>query len=186
MIVNHAFRFVFYHVPKTAGTSIRTALLKLPGSIAPNGSKHTTPSELAEVMPEVRAYYSFCFVRDPWERFGSCHRFLRDRKKGSHYSIPDDVNDLAELLVRREPWLVERRSMMPQHVFADDCSFVGRFERLEDDALQIAQRFGKKQVKLKRLNSHGEPMRYRDAMTARSQGIIADFYQRDIECYGYR
>ncbi len=186
MIVNHAFRFIFYHVPKTAGTSIRTALLKLPGSIAPNGSKHTTPVEAAERMPEVQSYFSFCFVRDPWERFGSFHRFLRDRKKVSHHPLPHDVNDFAELLSRREPWLIGRRSIMPQHLFADGCAFVGRFERLEEDALQVAQRFGKKRVNLKRLNSHGEPMRYRDAMTARTQEIIADFYKRDIGQFGYR
>ena len=186
MIVNDLFEFVFVHVPKTAGTTIRTALLKLPGSLPINGSKHTTVAELVERMPAAEGYYKFCFVRDPWERFGSLHRFLTEREKDRTYPVPADVNDFASVLERREPWLLALRSMRPQHDFAEGCSFVGRFERLEEDALAIAQRFGKKRIKLKRLNSHGEPVCYRDAMTARTQDIIADYYRQDVERFGYR
>jgi hypothetical protein len=184
MVVNHAFRFAFYHVPKTAGTSIQTALLKLPGSIRPSQSRHLTPAQAAEFMPEVQGYFSFCFVRDPWERFGSLHRYLASRERTA-YRTTADVNDLAEALARRDPWLMGRHSILPQHVFADSCSFVGRYERLEEDALTIAQKFGKKRIKLKRLNSHGDQVRYRDGMTARSQDIIADFYREDIARFGY-
>jgi hypothetical protein len=185
MIVNHAFRFIFYHVPKTAGSSIHAALLKLSGSIAPDGTKHLTPAEVAEQMPEVQGYFSFCFVRDPWERFGSYHRFLTARER-KNYVPPTDLNDFADQLAQRHPWFAKNRAILPQHIFADGCSFVGRYERLEEDALQVAQHFGKKRIKLKRINSHGEPVRYRDAMTARTQDIIAEYYRQDVERFGYR
>lgn len=185
MIVNHALQFVFYHVPKTAGSSVRAALMKLPGCIRPHGSKHLTPADAAGIMPEVLGYFSFCFVRDPWERFGSLHRFLAAREHTADRT-PADINAFAEQLERRDPWLMGRHSIIPQHVFADGCTFVGRYERLEEDALAIAQRFGKQRVKLKPLNRHGEPVRYRDGMSSRTQAIIAEHFQRDIEQFGYR
>ena len=106
MIVNHELRFIFFHVPKTAGTSFRLALSGIPGSVnIGKPTKHLTPAEIGKVLPPEKVvaaagYFSFCFVRDPWERFGSLHRFLflkhRDR-----YKVPEDLNDFVKALAER-------------------------------------------------------------------------------------
>ena len=94
MIVNHRRRFIFYHVPKAAGTSIRTALDKIPGSSRPSGTKHWTPSEYQARIGwlqklRIRNHFTFCFVRDPLERFGSAHQF--NLRRGTSI-LPPDVN----------------------------------------------------------------------------------------------
>lgn len=189
MIINHQSRFIFYHVPKAAGVSIRSALLEQPGSrrIRP---KHLTPAQFRATWHGLTDwrhywYFSFCFVRDPWERFGSFHRFLRNRRK--HRWITDDLNDFAAELGKRTPRIMKiRAAIRPQSHYARSVSFVGRFERLADDFAQVAERLDLQSVALERINASGAPVRYRDRMNARSEAIIAEYYRDDIERFGYR
>lgn len=189
MIINHHARFVFYHVPKSGGVSVRNALLEQRGSerIRP---KHLTPAQFRmtwRALTDWRHYwyFSFCFVRDPWERFGSFHRFLRNRRK--YRWVTDDLNDFAAELEKRSPRLMRMRaSIRPQSDYAPGASFVGRFERLADDFAQVAERLGLQPVALGRLNASGPLVCYRDRMTARSEATIAQFYRDDIERFGYR
>ena len=191
MIVNHELKFIFYHVPKTAGTSFRLALSRIPGSVnIGKPTKHLTPAEICKVLPPdkvaaVPGYFSFCFVRDPWERFGSLHRFLF-LKHRDLYKVPEDLNDFVKALGdqrgRLQPW----HSTRPQMDFAKGLSFVGKFESIEQDVAHIAQLIGSPHLKMKHKNASGDVVRYRDRMTAESEAIIAEIYRDDIEQLGYR
>jgi hypothetical protein len=188
MLINHDRRFIFYHVPKTAGSSIRAALQAQPDTRRPpNAGKHMTPAEFARTWRglldwRLRRYFSFCFVRDPWERFGSLHRFLlrRPMKK----PIPRDLNDFALALEDRAPYIMEFHSIRPQAHFADGVAFVGRYERLQQDFAIILKRLALPDVALGHKNASAE--QYRQRMSARSEAIIAGFYREDIERFGYR
>jgi hypothetical protein len=191
MIINHELKFIFYHVPKTAGTSLRLALSRIPGSVKiDKPTKHLTPAEIVRVLPadkvvSAAGYLSFCFVRDPWERFGSLHRFLflkhRDR-----YKVPEDLNDFVKALADRRGRLQPRHSTRPQMDFAKGLTFVGRYESIEQDVAHITQLIGWPHLKMKHKNASGDLIHYRDRMTAESQDIIADVYREDIERLGYR
>jgi len=86
MIVNDHFKFVFAHIPKTAGTSVRIALGALDGNttLGVADTKHETPREFLEnyqsrtgLSPDrIRSYRFVCFVRHPVDRFASLHRYL--------------------------------------------------------------------------------------------------------------
>ena len=90
MIISPKHRFVFVHIPKCAGTSVRTQLLKSdPGAIE-LGKPGTHPElgridyghipldQLRQHFPDhyrnLIDYTSFAVVRDPLERFGSALR----------------------------------------------------------------------------------------------------------------
>lgn len=97
-IINHSYKFIFVHVPKSAGTSLTTFFSKYSKyhdqeiggtaygqAIAPHFrkrfgiGKHSTASKVrtivgAEVWSE---YYTFGFVRNPFERLFSVYKFLR-------------------------------------------------------------------------------------------------------------
>ncbi len=191
MIVNHELKFIFYHVPKTAGTSFRLALSRIPGSVnIGTPTKHLTPAEIGKVLSPDQAaaaagYLSFCFVRDPWERFGSLHRFLFQKHR-ELYKVPESINDFAQALADRGGRLQPWHSTRPQMDFARGLTFVGRFESIEQDMAHVAQLIGRPHLKMKHKNASGGAVRYRAGMTARSQEIIADIYREDIEQFGYR
>ncbi len=100
MIINHSHRFIFIHVPKTAGTSITGMLSKLTRyndlelggtklgeAIAPfyrerfGLAKHSTVAEVREVVGANvwDSYFSFTFVRNPYLRSLSTFFYLRNQ-----------------------------------------------------------------------------------------------------------
>jgi hypothetical protein len=62
--------------------------------------------------------------------------------------------------------------------------FVGRFERLEEDAGYLFRRIGV-EAALPRLNASCHGL-YRDYYTARTRDLVAQRFARDIERFGYR
>jgi hypothetical protein len=88
MIINNDHKFVFVHIPKCAGTSVRTVLKKFDstqGFFSNNRGfhpdlgqidlGHIPLSVLREYYPDtyekIKSYFSFTVMRDPYSRFSS-------------------------------------------------------------------------------------------------------------------
>jgi len=188
MIVNHRHKFIFYHVPKAAGSSVRTAIGDVAGSCRPRGlgTRHSTPDEFLQSVGLIsrwryRRYFSFCFIRNPWERFGSAHNY---NVKGGG-PLPADVNDAAKMLADGVDIVVKRRSFIPQVKFTKGVSFVGRFENLDVDFGSVCKTIGQS-LSLPRLNVSSETTSYLDTFTPRTIDIITRYYAEDIAAFGYR
>ena len=119
---------VFYHVPKTGGTWVRSALDRAKISRHEIGSYHRIPFEAKEM-------YSFCFVRHPcdWYKSFFCFRSLSGWKPG-HEKIDDyETKDFSEFIVNctsTPGWLTERFSP-----YVDGVDFVGKQENLCEDLI---------------------------------------------------
>lgn len=98
MIVNHTHKFIFVHVPKSAGTSVTQLFsqyssfrdLEVGGTALGESlqnefkkrfglTKHATASEIRAIVgPELwSAYYSFGIVRNPYARAQSTFHFMK-------------------------------------------------------------------------------------------------------------
>jgi hypothetical protein len=205
VIVNDKYRFVFVHIPKAAGTSIRTALKNVEGrNRRPTKdleTKHETPRELLErfsltpssPMPSgknsipVSDYLFFCFARNPWSRFCSLHRYLfaRTRAKG-HTTVPEDVNEFARRLGDQDPWIMRFKSIRAQADYlSPEMGFIGRYENLEADFNAIMARLGLTlELPHENKSSHNKED-YRTLLTPASAEIIARHYADDVRLLGY-
>ncbi len=72
------------------------------------------------------AYFKFCFIRNPWDRFVSSYYWEVDSQHGSHI----ELLSLDHFLARWNPARDTAMYMLDGRVAVD---FVGRFERLTDD-----------------------------------------------------
>jgi hypothetical protein len=208
--ISHERRCVFIHVPKTGGTSIETALglhgpwqdenrrtffgmmgspdlLALPRTSA--FLQHLSIGEVQELAPEAREYFSFAFVRNPWDRMVSAyhrtdpHLLEQGRQVGIHLS----GLSFAEFLSRTER--IEHAHLREQAHFICDRSgtvrvdYTGRFETIEQDFRSVCRRLGV-DLPLPRLNTstHRDYRHYYDGETA---AFVAKRYRRDIELFGY-
>ncbi len=205
-MISHRHRCIFVHIPRTGGTSIenviwpgeRTEAELWMGFTGPyenryqtGGLQHLLARQIREVVgPEIFAsYFKFAFVRDPWDRALSQYAYMGRRPDLRAYigmREGDSFEGYLEL-IQRKPHV----QWFAQHEFILDeggnqlVDFVGRFERLEDDARSIFARLGMR-ARLRRANASvldGSPLHYD---TESSRATVAALYARDFALYGFQ
>jgi chondroitin 4-sulfotransferase 11 len=163
----------FIHIPKTGGTSIKAALGLATTPIA-HGLRiyrHATAGTLKQGIEQASQrwadYYSFAFVRNPWDRAASASR-----------NFGRGIDEVIGLGLMR-----------PQVDYVNDANgrqlvtFVGRFETLQTDWLTVCEAIGISAA-LPCLNKTSD-VSYRSCYTERSRALIAARYSDDIKTFGY-
>ena len=92
MIISRKHKFIFVHIPKVGGTSIKKCLLpfydrkkeleKIPKGLRSSNviaRKHAYASVLLQALGKNiwRSYFKFAFVRNPWDWVVSIYHFIR-------------------------------------------------------------------------------------------------------------
>jgi hypothetical protein len=184
-----AHRCIFFHVPKTGGLSVSEALF---GNHAA-GHLDVRTARLIFGAWRVRTYFKFTFVRNPWDRLVSAYFYLRRGHPISKIAaIVADSPDFTEFVKTRlrDPLVAADVHLRPQSSFLLDdggrltVDFLGRFESLERDFSTVARRLCLERT-LPHRNTSAHPD-FRRCYDEESRAIVADFYRRDIELFGYR
>lgn len=158
-----------------AALASQTKLERLPKKLRvfQHTSAFHTKAQL-EFRPEPQRwedYFSFAFVRNPWDRMISGCLFLGlDLEKA--------------LTTHAAHWMFR-----PHTYYVHDAdgkqmvNFIGRFENLAQDWATVCGTIGI-DAELPHLNQHKEPG-YREYYTDRTRDIVAERYREDIETFGY-
>ena len=80
MLISKEKKFVFIHIPKTAGDSITEALREYCNVVDTNKYKHLHPRQIRNKYfgdGTWNQFFKFAFVRNPWDRFHSDYYFCR-------------------------------------------------------------------------------------------------------------
>jgi hypothetical protein len=185
---------IFVHVPKAAGVSVCRSLF---GNLA---GGHATIAQYQVVFDpaELRRYFKFTFVRDPWDRIHSAYHFLIRGGFGEHDArwARENIGAFANFddFVKRwvnednvESWVHFR----PQHRFiclpgrsTPAVDFVGRFENLEED-YEVVRAHIPGAGPLRHENRTGRRPDLREDYSEESRAIVARVYRRDIDLLGY-
>lgn len=204
--INALKKYIFVHNPRTAGTSFQRML------------RHTASTHFraidyrAALGKEYREYFSFCVVRNPWDRFLSNYEYARMPRSYHHdnesaelapYGRHPDYELVRTLTIAGCARLLapSRKSQMRRRLyslhwaqqwgwFADSggeslVDFIGRYEDLEGVIGHIGAALAS-ELQLPRLNASPRAFgRYRDVMDQETIDLVANFYRRDIELLGY-
>ena len=88
VLISHKYKFIVFKTYKTASTTIENFLGDILRRISEpdeyilgskklkNGliiTKHITPNELFELMPDIKDYYKVCSIRNPFSQIVSCY-----------------------------------------------------------------------------------------------------------------
>jgi hypothetical protein len=214
MLLSHRYRFLFVHIAKTGGTSVRGALQKyrwrdpyyLPQFIASKLSgltghevgiklpRHAKAIAAQEMLPRdfYDSLFKFGFVRNPWDlQVSSYHHIKRERP---HLLKPDETFDdfLYRKLAPNRPWQYHiDTSITPMSDYLVDLhgklivDFVGRYENLQDDFNHCCKQIGLPTVQLPHKRKAEDRERYRSYYTDPTQALVAKHFARDIELFGY-
>lgn len=178
--------FIFIRINKTGSSSIKMAL-KLP-------SGHRTALEEIERIgrEEWERKFTFTIVRNPWDKVISQYHFRAQTNQTDLGLIKVGFNDWVRLTYgdRNPAYLNKPKMFIPQSDWITDkagkilVDFVGRFENLNDDFLKICKHIGIT-TKLPHIKT-SKHEHYKDYYSEEAIEIVAAWYKKDLENFGYR
>ena len=183
---------IFIHIPKTAGVSLAKAIY---GDVTFEGHRSFYFNNIAlNIKNEV--YFSFSFVRNPFDRLYSAYKFLNEGgmnhlDKLAFQTFLSEFEDFEDFILNglNEKLIYQITHFIPQHEYLCDKSgnilvdFIGRFEDLESDTLLLSKRL-KKDINLSHLNFNSK-LDYKEVYTDEMIYKVNQIYQKDIDIFKY-
>ena len=214
MLLSHRYQFLFVHIAKTGGTSVRSALQRyrwrdpyyLPQWIASRLSgmtghrlgiklpRHCKAITAQEMLPRefYHSLFKFAFVRNPWDlQVSSYHHIRRERPQLMQ------ANESFEDFLRRKldperPWQYHLdTSVESQSHYITDLQgrqivdFIGRYETLQEDFDHICDRIGITPITLPHRRKASDRADYRGYYDDSTRRLVAEHFAPDIERLGY-
>jgi hypothetical protein len=203
MLISHDHRFLFVHIQKTGGTSLATLLRAKMPDVRTFAGTHDHAAWARRTLGESYGrYFSFAFVRNPWERLVSWYAMIVHRAQTESQSLNrfwryvlDHARTFDEFLYGCTDTIEDvdgRKSILYNQLdyISDEAGtvivdFVGRYERFNQDAGVVLQKLGLGPAPLPHENQ-SDHRDYRSYYTDDTRRLVAERYARDIEHFGYR
>ena len=212
MIINHTYRFIFLHIPKTAGTSITNYLSPFTGwnDIELGGTdygeriqeiywkrfklhKHSPAHQIRRIIGEDlwKQYFKFAVVRHPLDRLVSAYHFYLQWDHPSTYPVREFAG--FKEFVCSDYFQKDCKNMSrptgSQAAFlktGDEIAIdmICRIESLADDMAAVAARLGLPCPELPQLNA-SKPRGNELYFTQEILDLVAPIYRTDFEAFGY-
>ncbi|MHC4946986.1 MAG: sulfotransferase family 2 domain-containing protein [Planctomycetota bacterium] len=205
MLKSDSRRFIFVHIQKTGGSSVKQAIRRhVPDARRFLGTHDGAGPGQQELGRRWNKYFSFAVVRNPWDRLVSWYSMIsqvdferrpKHRKNRFWRYVRENSSSFEEFLVNCTDVIEDfdgRKSILfNQFDYVSDdrgrllVSFVGRFENLVADASHIFERIGMEGIELPH-RTRSKHRHYRDYYTPATRDLVGERFQRDIEHFGYR
>ena len=188
MIYSIDHKILFYHVPKTGGTSMTWWLennnLGLIANIKP---MHAHPQFLEKNNFSLPVNWSFCVVRNPWERWVSWWYFWKFVVKKIDHSFEEYTE---KYFTGQYDGLRSQGghygTNIPQVHYSRHVDAVLRHENLEEDFKKVQDKFNCSAPLEKRGNVSKGKLHYSHYYTTpRLVELVSNYYKEDIEELGY-
>ncbi len=214
MLISYTHSFIFFHVAKVAGISIRQALA--PYTQEPEHFKvrrppreidgkpnvlydiwsstltHATVRQTQKALPrEFSQSYKFAFVRNPWDWQVSMYYFLLKETDNPRYETVESLGSFKNYL----EWVVNEDKPFPKgatklqkSMLVDEHGRIAVDEigRFEHLAVDFQTITAKLGIRasLPRLN-HSNHKSYQDYYDAHSKMLVAKYFAEDIDLFEY-
>ena len=188
-LVSDTHSFVFVHVPKTGGTSVRQVLAdQASDQYLPFDSKHkhVRGLELRTAHPYVPldTYFTFAFVRNPYDQLASYWTYKMENPFHTDYAHVASLGSFATWL----EWAAGQSGMRQSSYTHDDddvqiVDFVGRFEHLHADLAAVCMRLGLPEPNVGHHNRSDR--RCGPRYDASSAALVRRAWARDFALFGY-
>lgn len=214
MLLSIRYKFLFVHIAKTGGTSIRSAMERYKWSdpyriplflasrlssitnhrIACKFPRHAKIIAAYEMLPKelFDELFKFAFVRNPWDlQVSSYHHILRERPH-----LLTGIDDFEAFLrwkldPNRAYHYIVDTSIELQSDYVIDLNgniivnYIGRYEKLEENFKEVCNKVGITTPRLPHKRQAEDRTSYKKYYNDETALLIAEYFKRDIEMFGY-
>ncbi|MCE7992594.1 MAG: sulfotransferase family protein [Roseivirga sp.] len=215
MEISYRNNFIFVHIWKNAGTSVRQAIspyvykVNLRRKISYHGlsklhlpvnekleraynikSPHLKACEICDLLGQnyYNQFYKFAFARNPYSRLVSQYNHVITRESHKHHGLAGDLGSMEEYV----KWRINSDKETFQWQFVTDSNenrivdFIGKFENLESDLKTLGDNLDLT-LKLPHLN-RGKVIKetsVEDLFPPKFRDFVKKNYEKDFEYFGY-
>lgn len=183
---------IFIHVHRTGGTTLSNLLMQEMGTdvkmVSQHGNAKGPEAALLDAHPD---YFTFGFVRNPWERLLSWYNRINTAGMGKS-KAPNASADFEEFLLSlAESSATDADFHFNQLDYFTDKSGVlridkiGRLENYESDLKSIFNALGHPILNIPKMNTT-QSRGYQSYYTAALKQLITEKCSRDITYFGYK
>lgn len=194
MFISNQKKFIFLHIPKTGGTTVKSIIkdyidinkFNIEGELVTKIGKYSShPVPNFIFKSKYPDHFSFAFVRNPWEWHASYYLFIK-RRKNCYDHI--DFNQYVILLCS------DKLDYCHKHILSDwthdnnnnqKVDFIGRFENLENDIKYLCDKLD---IPISDEIGHykkAPDYDYHNMYNEHTKELIRKRHQRDIELFNY-
>jgi len=206
MVISHIKKYIFIHVYKVAGGSIRNhlhrygnaslltkvdklkSILGMKSNIfSDNFNDHIRANELKEQIPSniFDSYFKFAFVRNPWDWQVSLYHYTLETPSHPQHQFLHAMANFEEYI----EWRVNNEVRFQKDFVCDEegnllVDFIGKFENLYEDYNAICKTLNIPDAKLPHRNksNHKNYKKYYNSIT---KELIAKAFKKDIDFFEY-
>lgn len=202
MIYSRENRFLFVHISRTGGMSLRNFLYRQCPDLRSISPQHCSVLSAIEVLGDAYlAYYKFAVVRNPWERLHSWYALMAKHSNTAHtHAIADPEHPhWRGFDAFLETWLSMQRDhagtrvlQLSQTAQLSDAQgklavdHIARFEHYDNEIKQLCRRFNWPEQAYTSLNAGPDRLHYRHYYSAFGAELVAQNLRDDVENFGYQ
>lgn len=211
MLVSEQAKFVFVHIQKTGGMTVRRILEEaVPDAQKPRqpNGRHASLRQILRFHPHLRDYWTFGFVRNPWDRLLSWHSMVLRRAEVAAEGNDQVVrkmrsNELWQIVSTDYPTfesfvlrglndpripVVRKPQVTYLQTAGRSADFIGRQENFAEDLQAVCRRLSVEAPAAHEVhrNRNPNPVDYRSAYGADMRDRVGELFRRDVEAFDYR
>lgn len=208
MILSHEKKFIFIHIYKVAGTSVRRILARYDnlskddfpwyenvkfwlgsryGSFSDLSLNHIRASKVKRFISreQYNSYFKFSFVRNPWDWQVSLYHFMLQSTDHPQHNIIQKMKGFDEYI----EWRINNDFELQKDFLYDEndnliVDYIGKFENLQEDFNEICLRLEIKPVDLP-ITNKSKHKHYSEYYNKSTRDKIYEAYKTDIDYFHY-
>jgi len=213
-LISHKYKFIFFHVPKAAGSSILSAFKKHLGpDIVANDENenlvkwlkinsrviwpnHIRPTQLLRYLgPEIfYSYYKFGFVRNPYERLVSFYHYTKQKEEKIYLKKGIDLPPFSQNIINSNnfsDWIKTGNFGNAQSNFLSNSKgellvdFIGKTENLQNDISYICGYLNIPKILIP-LRNESNHNSYKSYLNSNNINAINAKYEKDFTNFYYK
>jgi hypothetical protein len=199
VIISDSHRALFVHVQKTGGVTLTNVLKAQLDDVRSVEKRHAPLRRILAKEPALVDYWTFGFVRNPWDRMVSWWSMIenwRDWSDRKGIDLDDRWNPFWRgssaytsfgqfVLEGTEAYPRLRRNQFSYlNAGARHADFVGRTENLDADARSVLEHLGLDHSSIGHDN-RSKRVTYREYYTPETRDRVGEIFAKDVVEYGY-